>query len=310
LTLITKPGKQYWIQVDGCNEAVCNYTLKYDPKELLQTVASGKIEGDATSCQGDVKSYTLSLPVNPNSSTWTITPPTGGIVLPPNNESTVNVTWSNAGTYKLCSKPKFNIKCPVTTIETSCIEVIVYPKILPTSLIQTTVYLSANTPKTINIKDLILLSNPSFKGKTTPASVTLNEPKTGRFLRKIKYTVENSICDKEGIIEFSLYVLNKNFPKSSLPQSEIRTEQQDENVEINSEHPTLSIYPNPSDEIFNLDFLEENTTYEWEVFDTKGQLILKNKNTPNVDLQHASDGIYFLKIHSNDWNDTVKLMKF
>jgi Secretion system C-terminal sorting domain len=389
LTLSTVPGGQYWIQVDGCNEAVCNYTLSYDPTQLLKTVPSSIVTGPTASCKGGTQEYTaaISATVKAASYVWTITPSSGGQVLLPNNENIVKVKWNNTGTYKLCVKPKFNVKCPPSMIGTSCLDVnvtelntatcnlklcpeqipfdfpvlpcaktanpnlnnvkldpsvytitqspgttkitsipysvdssgcigkvtlttVVHPKNIYLLSFKSNIYLYANTPQTINLKELILKYYPKFTGIGTvsPATITLNEPKTGRFLKKIKYTVDNSIC--EGSIELALYVLNKNFLKSSLPQSEIRTEQQDENVEIDSEHPTLSIYPNPSDGIFNLDFLEENTTYEWEVFDTKGQLILKNKNTPNVDLQHASDGIYFLKIHSNDWIDTVKLIKY
>ncbi len=388
LTLATLPGKQYWIQVDGCNEAVCNFTLSYDPNEILNIVPAPNVTGPTTSCKGGTQEYDAMIPgIKPSSYIWTITPMSGGQVLPPNTKETVKVKWNNVGTFKLCAKPKFNVKCPPSSIGTGCIDVTVtefnqaacsvklcpdqtpfdYPllpciksanpnigkvtsnpesytisqtsgtsktitipyvidssgcsgKVLLTATVypkniyilnfKATTYLYPNTPKTINIKDLILMAYPKLTGTIgvlKPASITLNEPNTGRFLKKIKYTVDNSVC--EGIIELTIYVVKKNLLRP-LPQSEIRTEQEDEKLWIDTEKPSLSIYPNPSDGIFNLDFLEENTAYEWEVFDTKGQSILKDKNTPLVDLQKVSNGIYFLKIHSNDWNDTIKLMKY
>jgi hypothetical protein len=72
----------------------------------------------------------------------------------------------------------------------------------------------------------------------------------------------------------------------------------------------LSVYPNPSEGIFNIN-LENSATIQ--VFDTTGKQILSKKiasGVTQIDLSPNTSGIYILKAtDSNNKTETVKLNK-
>ncbi len=75
----------------------------------------------------------------------------------------------------------------------------------------------------------------------------------------------------------------------------------------------LTIYPNPSNGIFTVNWTE-NTTLTLEVFDILGKSILKNidsrdgGNSHQLDLRQFSSGLYLLKINTADKQITKKLI--
>jgi PKD repeat protein len=78
----------------------------------------------------------------------------------------------------------------------------------------------------------------------------------------------------------------------------------------------ISVFPNPSEGIFNLQFQQIwNADLYISIFNLKGQMIYNNKlsseapeiNLP-IDLTKAGKGIYFLRIESGDINETRKII--
>ena len=74
---------------------------------------------------------------------------------------------------------------------------------------------------------------------------------------------------------------------------------------------SFSIYPNPSNNIFNID-LNSINEFEFEVFDVTGKIIInKNKileNTYQLDMSQFSSGLYFINITTNNKTTTKKLL--
>lgn len=74
----------------------------------------------------------------------------------------------------------------------------------------------------------------------------------------------------------------------------------------------VSVYPNPSDGLFVVDFEKDFTDVKLSIKNVQGQIIYKqhfdktNKITFDLNL---STGIYFITIHSNEITKTVKLIK-
>ena len=69
---------------------------------------------------------------------------------------------------------------------------------------------------------------------------------------------------------------------------------------------SVSIYPNPSQDIFNIN--SEIEIDKVEVYNTLGKKIAE-KNNLNIDLSQQSDGIYFLRIHHNSNIISKKVIK-
>jgi hypothetical protein len=73
---------------------------------------------------------------------------------------------------------------------------------------------------------------------------------------------------------------------------------------------SLSIYPNPSTSIFNI--ASENTIQSFQVLDQLGKVVLNkevNEKHIQVDLTGNSIGVYFVKIVSEGYHVTKKLVK-
>jgi hypothetical protein len=74
----------------------------------------------------------------------------------------------------------------------------------------------------------------------------------------------------------------------------------------------ISVYPNPSDGIFNLNWEDDATVLDLNVYDLSGKLILtKSKVTggrDQIDLTQVAQGVYFLNIDSANGSITKKLI--
>jgi hypothetical protein len=83
-----------------------------------------------------------------------------------------------------------------------------------------------------------------------------------------------------------------------------------ENFEANQ----IAVFPNPSNGIFNIAFGNLNPT-QIDVYDISGKLILEKKqleisnNQTNIDLSKTSDGVYFVKITTEDNTITKRIIK-
>jgi Secretion system C-terminal sorting domain len=81
---------------------------------------------------------------------------------------------------------------------------------------------------------------------------------------------------------------------------------------IDSINNELNIYPNPSKNLFNVDF-NDSKTGSYQLFDIQGKNILsnsfENKKALNIDLKIFNPGIYLLNIKSGDKVFNKKLIK-
>ncbi|MCE3228670.1 MAG: hypothetical protein K0S32_3221 [Bacteroidetes bacterium] len=78
----------------------------------------------------------------------------------------------------------------------------------------------------------------------------------------------------------------------------------------NSEDDEMSLYPNPSSDVFHL---KNNTTSvtRVEILNVTGQLVLSTefRNEATINLQHQAPGIYFVKINAKDKTVIKKIIR-
>ena len=81
-----------------------------------------------------------------------------------------------------------------------------------------------------------------------------------------------------------------------------------QNERLNS----ISVYPNPSEGIYQIDFAQENINGLMEVTDMQGRIILQQRilgANQTIDITGFNNGIYLLRIHSQEINQVFKLIK-
>lgn len=89
-------------------------------------------------------------------------------------------------------------------------------------------------------------------------------------------------------------------------------EQEHRLTTISSNHNAINIYPNPSQNVFNIEFLNNDTEKELVVYSIDGKLIFNKKTTDfkeKIDLNEYPNGIYLLKIISTDQIESFRLIK-
>ncbi|MFT5754775.1 MAG: hypothetical protein ACI924_002017, partial [Flavobacterium sp.] len=75
-----------------------------------------------------------------------------------------------------------------------------------------------------------------------------------------------------------------------------------------------SVYPNPSEGVFNISLGDIEPT-SIEVYDLTGKIILSRKDLSirnfetSINLSGASQGIYFVKINANNQNVVKRIIK-
>jgi hypothetical protein len=80
---------------------------------------------------------------------------------------------------------------------------------------------------------------------------------------------------------------------------------------VKSSYPEISVFPNPSMDVFRLR-TKENQQLNISVYNLSGELLI-NKFSEGmshvVDLNDYGDGVYILKVRTNDHNFSYKLIK-
>lgn len=77
------------------------------------------------------------------------------------------------------------------------------------------------------------------------------------------------------------------------------------------EKSSFTIFPNPSQAIFNIEFPNDNKDFGIEVFDLKGRLLIQMtipKNNNKIDLSTLQKGIYLIKIKMENGNKVEKII--
>lgn len=366
------PGKQYYIQVDGCAEAVCGFTLTYDPKQLLTTAPKPTIKGVTTLCKGIEQDYTLDFGTGlvAEKYNWTINPANSGQIIGANDGKTVKIKWNQDGKNTVSCTPVFSSKCNTIVASSAKVDVNVNAILKDAACSQTfcaeknntvfdilscvkaanpnftgkinpqnitinqlqgstqkysipfyidstacsanfildatlltalktsnaTVATYLNIAKVVELKPIILKENQSFKETPIPSKITINELKTGKYLKKIKYKSDLTGC--EGNVNLNIWILKKI---STLVETnpELNLTQKTNNYNEIEPAETLKVFPNPSNSIFQIDVSNIKEDFEIEVYDMEGKLILKEKNNNTFNLENQPKGSYLLKIKSN-----------
>ena len=75
---------------------------------------------------------------------------------------------------------------------------------------------------------------------------------------------------------------------------------------------SFTIYPNPSNGVFNVQLLNFEDEVEVEIVDVTGRVVYRSVNKGqslfNVDLNEKADGTYFFRISSGDFETTKKII--
>lgn len=159
VSLETKVGKQYWIQVDGLEEAICKFKLTYETNVLVCPTQIPVITGDTTACKGVTRPYSASiLPNSTNSYTWKIIPASAGQIINQGYQD-IEVKWNQTGTFQLSAIPKFTTACNGIPVASSYITVKVSE--LKESIVQLTLC-SEQAPYDLPLLQYIKNSNPNI----------------------------------------------------------------------------------------------------------------------------------------------------
>jgi len=59
--------------------------------------------------------------------------------------------------------------------------------------------------------------------------------------------------------------------------------------------PNVNIYPNPAQDVIHID-VPVNNTYEIQIFDLLGKMVLTAQNTPKVNIANLQKGVYFVRV--------------
>jgi len=75
---------------------------------------------------------------------------------------------------------------------------------------------------------------------------------------------------------------------------------------------SVSIYPNPTTGMFNVNTNNNNSLINYAIFTVEGRMVVEGRTNENIitlDLQNESKGIYFLKINEENTSKTYKVIK-
>ncbi len=76
----------------------------------------------------------------------------------------------------------------------------------------------------------------------------------------------------------------------------------------NASQNELLIYPNPAADVIQI-YPRRNESFEYEVFNSSGKLILKGSNRTEINIRHLRSGFYWIRITSPSQTTTGKFVK-
>ncbi|MCK7589951.1 T9SS type A sorting domain-containing protein [Subsaxibacter sp. CAU 1640] len=71
----------------------------------------------------------------------------------------------------------------------------------------------------------------------------------------------------------------------------------------------VSISPNPTSDIINIDLHPSNTLHSVEIYSLTGQLVFKGKNELTLNIGHLNSGVYMLQVKTDNGTASKKLIK-
>ena len=85
------------------------------------------------------------------------------------------------------------------------------------------------------------------------------------------------------------------------------------NSKMSTQNDSLILFPNPTSDIININFVDTISRAKIIIYDTTGKIILTNEigniNSNQINLSNFNNGIYFVKIETNEKSVTKKIIK-
>ncbi len=136
---------------------------------------------------------------------------------------------------------------------------------------------------------------------------------------KIKFTARNNIDVLSGDYKPSsegyvlLNVVNDDYSSCQLQNLNTKNSSINKDKNINNSNLETILYPNPNDGRFSLNFnFEPTSQVNISVYDISGKEVFNDSTSSKIhilDLKKLTSGIYYVKISSNELNQTLKFIK-
>ena len=126
-TVATKPFQTYYMQVDGCAEALCDFSVSYSPSSIVNPNAAPQTPTLTIpqSCKGETTCYKFTLNNTTIMEDITISPSNAAIVPKVlNPDGILCILWQKAGNIKLCGNVKLT-NCNQTQVKNVCYDLVV-----------------------------------------------------------------------------------------------------------------------------------------------------------------------------------------
>ena len=194
LTANVIPNKMYWLQIDGCLESICNFTLTYNPSSVATNFANATVNGSNTVCKGSTTAYKVNAKSN---WAWKIQPAQSGtIVNIANHPDSINVIWNSTGNVKICATS--GLSCigngnPVTICKDVTVTATLNPSTCNISLCK------KQLPCTYALLPCIKALNPSVMS-VTPTTTVLTNSALGTYNQSVTYQSNNGCTGTATVI--------------------------------------------------------------------------------------------------------------
>ena len=158
-------------------------------------------------------------------------------------------------------------------------------------------------PHVAGVVALIISANPELKGNVDKISEIIRETAVP------KYDIDSCRGIDEQVLPNSTYGYGRIDALAAVNKAlELQTTvvEQEESNELN-----LEIFPNPFLDIITIKSKNTINKMNITIFDTFGRSLFSRniQNTSNLDLSNLNSGIYLVKIESNDYSITKKIIK-
>ncbi|SEL96261.1 Por secretion system C-terminal sorting domain-containing protein [Aquimarina amphilecti] len=158
-----------------------------------------------------------------------------------------------------------------------------------------------------------------YNSNTLPNNVNCNNcpgaqwTGTDSTMKEYSYDLSNFTNEESFIFRFN-FVSDQAVNKEGVIIDDLSIEGNLLSVDEFENAPVLSLFPNPSSDIFNIQWRNANNV-SYTVTDLAGKLIASRKdvnsseNTAQINLSNFAKGMYFLNVNLNGVEETMKLIK-
>lgn len=80
-------------------------------------------------------------------------------------------------------------------------------------------------------------------------------------------------------------------------------------ISENSIGQYVEIYPNPTNDVLNINTIDKSITYNVQLINAVGKTIYEGSNIKQLNIGHLSNGVYIIRLYSKDFNIIQKVFK-